>query len=851
MAVVTEHLIHLIAKQVEDHALVVWYDPERHYRAVAADLDPAEHDRSPATTARFLQLRREIDPLLNDLHPPRLVVYVPMDQGDTDHALVELEAAGVVVQPGQQPPNRNTRLSLVARNALRPLRGEANAAEIEKQVEAGKLNLADLDAIGEKKDSGVLSLIFGTGNPQEVALGFVAGSRFDAEIEKKSARGELTDLLQSTVEIDLPNNIPLPEMRDRLARHILLTDLVVGLGDSLPASLASLKVATSPGARDACKELARNWRLRRDVRDSYVTASRSVEEQSSLGQIRVRRRDTIAEVETFACLERALLRNVEETLQGGATRDLLALTTARLSRFWSEVTPTDSGALGAPRRRRRGAARSRSGRQGAQESPEDGPRARQSLCRGRIRPGACSTRTTGTWRAAGTTSSPTRQIRHPGLEKLITKAEQRYTEVGSQLAKHFVTQFQKAKHPIKGVLRQCEIFEKQVKPRLGEGKIAYVWVDALRFEMARELGEVLKEDFDLTLQPAIGTMPTITEIGMASLLPKADQGARWCRWAVASSALEIAGTVIKDRKDRIAFLKEHAGVSGLRRQAGRPAAQAIEEGEGRHPGARSDPGHLAGDRRTRRGGQHRASSAPDGRRAERPCGGAFASPGRPRDQDDRPRRRSRAPVRRRDRRGHEDRGTWRRDGRPASAGLGGRWRNLGAVVPADLAAARASTAISTLPRPGRFACFKSKGGARAYFHGGLSPQELIVPVVVMTSTAQALSKPPTGIQWTLTPGSKKLTTRFFSVQIAAAQSSRACSSLNRRRCGSNCGPTRSASRMPVSASYGFEDATGEVTAEGCRQMTRQNRTEHRHRDDRLRRSPEDGGRLPARCHDRG
>ena len=131
--VVSKYLVGLIAKQVDDHALVVWYDPEGHYRAVAEDFT------LPNTTiarydGSFLQLRREIDPLLNDLHLPRLVVYVPMDQGETDHALIELEAAGVVIQPGQQPPSRNSRLSLVARNALRPLRGDANAAEIEKQV---------------------------------------------------------------------------------------------------------------------------------------------------------------------------------------------------------------------------------------------------------------------------------------------------------------------------------------------------------------------------------------------------------------------------------------------------------------------------------------------------------------------------------------------------------------------------------------------------------------------------------------------------------------------------------------------------------------------------------------------
>src|SRR2546426_6622203 len=71
---------------------------------------------------------------------------------------------------------------------------------------------------------------------------------------------------------------------------------------------------------------------------------------------------------------------------------------------------------------------------------------------------------------------------HSSLDKLIVKAEQRYSEVGSQLAKYFVEQFSKTKHPIKGLLRQRDIFETQVKPKLAEGKVAYVWVDALRFE---------------------------------------------------------------------------------------------------------------------------------------------------------------------------------------------------------------------------------------------------------------------------------------------------------------------------------------------------------------------------------
>src|SRR5207249_621453 len=165
MGIVTEHLRGLIAKQVEENGLVVWYDPEGHYRAVAEALD-----LSGATVARydgsFFKLRRQIDPLLNDSQPPRLVVYVPEDRPRTHDALIELEAAGVVIQPGQQPPNRNTRLAVVARNGLKTILGEETAAQIEKQVEMGKLSLADLDKLAINVP-GVVALIFGTGNPEE------------------------------------------------------------------------------------------------------------------------------------------------------------------------------------------------------------------------------------------------------------------------------------------------------------------------------------------------------------------------------------------------------------------------------------------------------------------------------------------------------------------------------------------------------------------------------------------------------------------------------------------------------------------------------------------------------------
>ena len=110
--------------------------------------------------------------------------------------------------------------------------------------------------------------------------------------------------------------------------------------------------------------------------------------------------------------------------------------------------------------------------------------------------------------------------------------------------------------------------------------------------------------------------------------------------------------------------------------------------------------------------------------------------------------------------------------------------------------------------PWTFACFKAKGGASAYFHGGLSPQELIIPVATIVPTAQAHAGPPMGIDWKLTPGSQKITTRFFSVQVSGAATG--LFELEAPKVRLEIRAKGKVVSNPVSASYGYENATGEV-----------------------------------------
>jgi hypothetical protein len=742
--------------------------------------------------------------------PPRLVVYVPMAQDQTHHALIELEAAGVVMQPGQRPPARNTRLAVVARNALRGVLADETAAEVERQAEAGKLTLADLDALAAKGgeiSKGVLALIFGSSDPQEVALAFLDSDPYDEEIRKKDAARELADLLRREFDVDAAESAALPELRQRLARHVLMTELIVGLGPAVPSKLDSVRIASTPVAREACISLARTWRLRRDRRDSYIAAATKVEEEFALSRIDFDP-ERIAEIETFQAIERSLLRHAEAQLLEHGNGDMLALAESRLRRFWCDVDPK----LQARWALIAAAAELLIEADRVEQALKKAPSSLTELVQSYVAEPSpwCQLDTDhrhleSRWH----NFEPEIGADHDSLDKLIIRARQRYTTVGSELARRFVMQVQNAKLPAKGLTHQREIFEKFVRPALRDEdeKVAYVWVDALRFEMARELARLLRDEFETELVPTIGAVPTITEIGMAALLPGAHESARVVHAGSGKLALQIGDRVVKDRKDRVEFLIGHAGVTvfetkienllpkpsrrtregiksaklilvtsqeidelceqdniaqarrqmdGILNDLRRGVRMLVEQGITRIV-LTSDHGHLFADELT----EDMKIDAPGGETAD---------------------------LHRR---------VWvGRGGKTDDAYLRAPLPDLGMVGDYDLAA------------PWTFACFRAKGGGRAYFHGGLSPQELIVPVLVLKPLAKLAPAAPSCIEWKLTPGSQKLTTRFFSVLVEGRNGGLFEFEPPRVRVELRA-KGKNISR-PVSASYGFDEATGDV-----------------------------------------
>ena len=815
MGKVLEYLGELLDRCVKDHGIVVWFDPEKHYKNILHDLDLKDLQVFEFSDS-FFDLRHKIDSLLEQENAPKMIVYVPKDRSKTDDALIELEKAGCAIFPGHSSRNQNTRLEVLTRAVLMNMDPD-EVEKICKQVSTGSLTLEEIESIADNqvaRASGTINLIFKTIDPLELALIFITQTSLDENIIKKNVMPELITQFKSSLGITLKDGIKPDKAREQMIRYVLLGDFLKDIpSDKVPAELSTVPVSKEPIHTENAAAIAHKWRVNAEHKQLYVSESDKLTEQLGVSHYHIPS-ELLLDSETFKATEDALFNYACELVLRGDLAKVMELAEKRKSCFWC-----------------------RADEQVLLNWSIIETASRLIACAGRITeelkkrkdwtPSDMVNKYCSDEKPWFELDETQRELEHrierfdfgkygydAIAEKVIVKARNEYNQCLTGMTLTFQNAFTSHGFSVKGLARQQETFKKELEPLVGKEKVAYIWVDALRYEMAVQLCRGFDQGFKVSIIPSVAVLPCITEIGMASLLPGAQKEISLADVSGNRLGLVINGEVLDTRSKRIGFLSEY--LSGIKFAEAKTDAIVKRRKKTRDEISESDfalvtsqdidgicerddapkPRQILGEvlDNLRRAvinlsdlgiesfvivadhGHIFLDTINEGNKIDAPGGHTAALHPR----------------------------AWVGNGGAESASyIRMKEKDIGLQGDMELAF------------PKGIGCFKVKGPDKPYFHGGVSLQEMIIPVIIIKGKSKTTVH-TTAESIKLSMDKPKITNRLFSVVIewtSPKQQQLIPVDANQRRVRLVVRSGRDDIGMAVQAMYGYQDATGDIILE--------------------------------------
>jgi hypothetical protein len=146
------------------------------------------------------------------------------------------------------------------------------------------------------------------------------------------------------------------------------------------------------------------------------------------------------------------------------------------------------------------------------------------------------------------------------MAEVVDHARARYGKLIAKIAPLFTRHLEATGWPPAGRLANADVFDKFVAAPLKESgkRVAFILVDALRYELGVALYDQLAEADQVELSAAYAQLPTVTPIGMASLLPGAGVGLQILKDG-ANFVAALDGTRLPQVGQRMAFLQSRYG----------------------------------------------------------------------------------------------------------------------------------------------------------------------------------------------------------------------------------------------------------------------------------------------------
>ena len=512
----------VLAKRLKDHEVLVVYDPEQRYRATCLAMsgdrcrvvDASENSiESREASMRALQElgRRELDGLL---------VYVPVAQPLEETAkqrdpFAVYAVCGVVFPDRHRDGDDFRSLCFQAK----PEHGEELRALFERDPQP---DFAVVDKVGGGLRWPNLRAQLDVESSRDILLALLAPSERQAECLNGNEAwvGEARELLQTSIGLKLRTRSKTwSSIADELWRFVLFSEFVFDLPEALPTSLADI-----PHAPDSTRAVIEGLceTLRNDQRSQarYIDRAEQIERELQLPE-HCRELTDLGARDTFAFEERTFLHQAMAAFSAGdldAVRDRLnrhehSVWSARgESRgHWQLVeAATELATHCADLQRALGQQRD-----GLDElvgfyvsSLHEADRLHREF------------------------EQSVSDLEWQDLKGIIApirdQARKHYAGLMEQVQQRFSRCLQASGWPATGYLSNAQVFDEEVAPKLQRNghKVAYFMVDALRYELGVALEKQLADDGAIELTPALAQLPSITLVGMASLLPGAGERLR-------------------------------------------------------------------------------------------------------------------------------------------------------------------------------------------------------------------------------------------------------------------------------------------------------------------------------------
>jgi hypothetical protein len=486
-----------VGRVVRQAGVVVWQDEHAEYATVVRSVCPPDV-RLVVFDGSWYELRRSVEALLAGDTPPMLLVYAPV-AAPADDPLAEIRSSGREFK---------RRLATLVRKALD---GELAAARIEQIAnEARTFEEAEAAASGAASAGVRLVSIFGTSDVPAMAFAVLAGTK-DQALDAEVAWDEVASTLRDAYGGALSGAAG--ELRDALARHLLLADLDAAAG-VLPDELGEVFVAPTVEQRRRVGELLQRWRYLPEHSASYQDMATAVDAELALADV-MRWVEGLETCVALPSIEQVCLAEATRRLGAGDALGALVIAEARLldANLWRDQAAGAGGGRWGDRWRVIAAIAGLHRALDANPAPSG---AADVLLDWYVNSG---------WEVdRGHRRLELARLALPAygdLEEEIIGVRSRY-EAWLDAVLRMVSDAL-ATNGLDGVGlgAQGSVHDDKVRGR--NVLTAYVWVDALRYELGIELADAIRHDItdQVTVSAATAAAPTITRVGMANLTPTA------------------------------------------------------------------------------------------------------------------------------------------------------------------------------------------------------------------------------------------------------------------------------------------------------------------------------------------